>query len=333
MDRRTALEAAATLAAPWPASAQTPKARIGVLAPTTNYPRFEEWQAFVNEMARRGYREGREIEYVHRAAGIQTEPDLSERLRQGVEELSRLNVNLIYVVEGDTALPSIKRISPSMPVVVDRFYLDPVERGLVASLARPGGNVTGNAVLHTELESKMVELLLEAMGAQPMVGYLDVTYMQTWPRYPRVLESRRALGRTLRFTPVFDWLERFDELDTVLGRLKSRGVRAVKFDDPEFFVERRGEVAAAFTDRGLAAVSNEAAYTRDGLLLTFGWDVGDIARRSAAYVDRILRGTRPQDLPVEQVSTFKVGVNLATARALAIRLPRSLVVRAHEVIE
>ena len=333
MDRRKALETAAALAAPWRAGAQTLKARIGVISLIADYSRLEEWQAFANEMARRGYREGHEVEYVHRGANIQTEPELSERLRQGVEELSRLKVNLIYVVDGDAALPSIKRISPTIPVVVDRFYLDPVERGLVASLARPGGNVTGNAVLQSELEGKMVELLLEATGPQPMVGYLDVTYMQTWPRYPRVLESRRALGRTLHFTPVFDWLERFDDLDSVLRRFQRQGVRAVKFDDPEFFVDRRSDVAAAFIARRLAAVSTETAYTRSGLLLTFGWDVADIARRSAAYADRILRGTRPQDLPVEQVSTFKVGVNLATARALAIRLPRSLVVRAHEVVE
>jgi putative ABC transport system substrate-binding protein len=115
--------------------------------------------------------------------------------------------------------------------------------------------------------------------------------------------------------------------------LQRRGARAVKFDDPEFFVDRRDEVAAAFRARKLAAVCSELAYTRAGLLLTFGWDVASIARRSAAYVDRILRGARPQDLPVEQVSSFRLGVNLATARALDIRLPRAIVVRANEVVE
>ncbi|HET7527412.1 MAG TPA: ABC transporter substrate-binding protein [Burkholderiaceae bacterium] len=335
MERRKILEAAAASAAPWPvgARAQGPKHRVGVLALSADYARFEEWRAFADEMARRGYQEGREVEYLHRAPGIQTEPEMSQQLQRSVDELSRMKVALIYVVEGDVALRSVMRFAPPVPIVVDRFYLDPVERGLVASLARPGGNVTGNAVLDGELEHKMIELLLEAAGAQSVVGYLDIEHLRTWPLYPRVLQRRRELGRTLRFTPVVESLERFDELSAALERLQRQGVRAVKFDDPEFFLDRRADVAAAFTARRLAAVSNELAYARAGLLLAFGWDVGDIARRSASYVDRILRGTRPQDLPVEQVTKFRLGVNLATARSLGIKLPRSIVVRAQELVE
>jgi len=335
MKRRKVVQGAAAVAAPWPvrARAQTQRHRIGVLALSADYARYEEWRAFADEMARRGHREGREVEYVHRAPGTLTEPEMSRRLQQAVEELVRMKVDLIYVVEGDVALRGFMQLAPTVPVIVDRFHFDPVDRGFVASLARPGGNITGNAVLDEQLEAKMVEFLLEATGTQPLVGYLDATYQRTWPLYARVQERRRELGRTLRFAPVVEWLKRFDELGAATDRLKRQGVRAVKFDDLEFFVERRAEVAAAFTARKVASVSNEPAYARAGLLLAFGWDVGDIARRSAAYADRILRGSRPLDLPVEQVSKFKLGVNLATARTLGIVLPPSLVLRADEVVE
>ena len=334
MERRKVLSAAAAVSAPWPVGmrAQVRARRIGVLALSADYARFDEWRAFADEMARRGYREGREVEYVHRAPGVQTEPEMSRRLRQSVDDLLRMKIDLLYVVEGDVAVRGLRAAAPTVPVVVDRFYFDPVERGHVASLARPGGNVTGNAVLNEQTEIKMVEFLLQATGAQAVVGYLDIAHLVSWPMYPRVLQQRRELGRVLAFTPVVETLERFDQLGATLDHMRRQRVRAVKFDDPEFFAERRGEVAAAFAARRVAAISNELAYTKAGLLLTFGWDIEDIARRSAAYVDRILRGTRPQDLPVEQVARFKFGVNLATARAIGVQLPTAVIARADELV-
>ena len=334
MERRKVLSAAAAAAAPWPVGVrpQARPRRIGVLALSPDYPRFDEWRAFADEMARRGYREGRDVAYIHRAPGVLTEPEMSRRLRQSVDDLLRMKVDLLYVVEGDAAVRGVRATAPSVPVVVDRFYFDPVEEGHVASLARPGGNVTGNAVLNEQMEAKMIEFLLQATGAQAVVGYLDIAHLVTWPMYPRVLQRRRELGRALAFDPVVETLEQFDRLGAKLDDMRRQGVRAVKFDDPEFFSERRVEVAAAFATRRLAAISNEPAYTKAGLLLTFGWDVEDIARRSAAYVDRILRGARPQDLPVEQAARFKLGVNRATASAIGIQLPTAVIARADELV-
>ncbi|HSB22182.1 MAG TPA: hypothetical protein VLE94_03635, partial [Burkholderiaceae bacterium] len=239
MKRRTTLGVAAALAAPWPlrAQVQARPRRLGVLALSAGYPQFDEWRAFADEMGRRGYREGREVEYVHRAPGVQTEPELSRRLQQRAAELLQLKVDLLYLVEGDMALRGIRALTRTVPVVVDRFYFDPVERGHVASLARPGGNVTGNAVLDAEAEAKMVEFLLQATGPQAVVGYLDIGHLLTWPFYPHVMEQRRQLGRALSFTPVIESLDRFDQLAAALERLGRQGVRAVKFDDPEFFVD------------------------------------------------------------------------------------------------
>jgi len=334
MERRTVLNAAAAVAATWPIGVrpQGRTRRIGVLALSADYPRFDEWRAFADEMARRGYRDGRDVEYVHRAAGVLTEPEMSRRLRQSVDDLLRIKIDLLYVVEGDVAVRGLRAAAARVPVVVDRFYFDPVERGHVASLARPGGNVTGNSVLNEQTEAKMVEFLLQATGSQAAVGYLDIAHLATWPMYPRVLQQRRELGRALAFAPVVETLEQFDHLGATLDRMRRQGVRSVKFDDPEFFSGRRGEVAAAFAARRLAAISNELAYTKAGLLLTFGWDVEDIARRSAAYVDRILRGVRPQDLPVEQVARFKLGVNLVTGRAIGLQLPSAVIARADELV-
>ena len=334
MERRKVLSAAATVAATWPVGVrpQTRVRRIGVLALSPDYPQFDEWRAFADEMARRGYREGREVEYVHRASGVLTEPEMSRRLRQSVDELLRMKIDVLYVVEGDAAVRGLRAATVPVPVVVDRFYFDPVERGHVASLAGPGGNITGNAVLNEQMEAKMVEFLLQATGTQAVVGYLDIAHLVTWPMYPRVLQQRRDLGRALAFTPVVETLEQFDHLGAKLDRMRREGVRAVKFDDPEFFSDRRREVASAFAVRRLAAISNEPAYTKAGLLLTFGWDAEDIANRSAAYVDRILRGARPHDLPVEQAARFKLGVNRATARAIGIQLPSAVLARADELV-
>jgi hypothetical protein len=122
---------------------------------------------------------------------------MSRRLRQSGDDLSRMKIDVLYVVEGDVAVRGLRAAAPGVPVVVDRFHFDPVERGHVASLAWPGGNVTGNAVLNEQAEVKMVEFLLQATGAQAVVGYLDLAHLVSWPVYPRVLQQRRELGRAL----------------------------------------------------------------------------------------------------------------------------------------
>ena len=333
--RHLLTRAAAPLLTPvsvWP-QASPPRWRVGVLTLTANYERFDEWRAFADEMARRGHVAGRSVEYIHRSAATDTEPELSKRMAQLAGELVRLKVDLIYLAEGDLGLRAVHQAARTMPIVVDRFHLDPVDIGYVSSLSRPGGNITGNAVLGLEQEAKAIELLLQTLGPIGVVGMLEQSYQRTWTHYERLRATREAAARKLGVVLAFRSVDRFEQLAPVLAQMRRDGVRAVKFDDPEYFVNRRADVAAAFTAQRLPAISMEPAYARAGLLMAFGWDVEDIARRSASYVDRILRGARPQDLPVEQVSKFKLAVNVRTARAIGVVVAPSILARADEVIE
>jgi putative ABC transport system substrate-binding protein len=171
------------------------------------------------------------------------------------------------------------------------------------------------------------------VGTPAKVALLDPSHLKTWSLYPQLQSRRHELARALGVKLVFHSADRVEELGPLLAQLRRDGVRAVKFDDPDLFVDRRSEVAAAFYAARMPALSVESAYVKAGLLLAFGWDVEDIARRSAAYVDRILRGQRPQDLPIEQVSRFKLAVNLATARAIGVKIPPTILARADEVIQ
>lgn len=332
--RHLLTRAAAPLLAPtgvWP---QAPRRRlVGVLTQAADFERFDEWRAFAGEMARLGHVAGRSVEYVHRSVGTDAEPELSKRMAQRAAELARMNVDVIYLAEGDPALRAVRQAVRTIPIVVDRFFLDPVELGYVASFSRPGGNVTGNAVLGLELEAKAIELLAQTLGAVGVLGVLESSFQRTFVNYARVMTAREAVARRLGVRLALRTADNFEQLAPMLAQMRRDGVRAVKFDDPEYFADRRAAVAAAFMAERMPAVSIEPAYARAGLLMSFGWDVEDIARRSALYVDRILRGASPRELPVEQVSKFKVAVNVRTARAIGVVVAPSLLARADEVIE
>jgi putative ABC transport system substrate-binding protein len=336
VDRRLCLLRGAAMMLPFATAWSQARAivrRVGVLAESADYERMDEWKAFADEMARRGHVAGRNVEYLHRNAGTNAEPELSRRLQQAAAELVQRKIDVLYLAEGDVGLRAVRPVVSPIPIVVDRFYFDPVERGHVASLSRPGANVTGNAVLYAQHEAKGIELLVQALGMGTKLAVIDPSHLRTLPLYPQVQAVRREVAHALRVTLVDGWVDRVEDLAPLLAQLKRDGVRAAKFDDPIFFIDRRAEVAAAFTAARLPALSFEPAYVKLGLLLALGWDVEEIARRSAGYVDRILRGQRPQDLPVEQVSKFKVAVNLATARAIGVKIPASVLARADEVIE
>jgi putative ABC transport system substrate-binding protein len=307
--------------------------RIGLLSIAEAYIRWPEWRAFVDELARLGFVQGRDVEYLSRHAGTYDEPQSSQRLMAAAAELVALRVDLIYAVEVSATALAAQRVTQTVPVIFDRAWFDPVETGLVSNLARPGRNVTGNAVLGVELESKAIEALVATVGTKAPIGLVQSTAVRSWPNYERLERARAAIGRALGVQLEVFEADSVRQLGVELARMRRLGLRGVKIDDPEEFVGRREEVAAMFTANRLAAVSTEVDFARAGLLIGLGWDVEEIARRSAGYANRILRGARPGDLPVEQVTKFKLVVNRRTARALDLTLPPALLARADEVID
>ena len=187
-------------------------------------------------------------------------------------------------------------------------------------------------MLGFELEGKAIEALVTVVGTKAPIGVVQSTALRSWPNYERVKTKRIVIERTLGVR-----LE-VSEADgssswAMNWRAARQGVRGVKIDDPEEFADRREEVAAMFAANRLAAVSTEPEFARAGLLIGLGWNVEAIARRSAGYAHRILGGARPGELPVEQVTKFKLILNRRAARMIGTTLLRALLVRADEVIE
>lgn len=337
-DRRSTLRwlglsALPGLAPAWSQPAGKRPWRVGVLGNTEAYVQAAEWRAFVAELARRGFAEGKNLSFVHRYAGTYVEPEATKRMVQQAQALVLAGVDLIYAVDDGSSATAALQVTRMVPIVFDRSWRDPVGLGLASSLARPGGNATGNAVLGLQIEAKAFEVLANALKPLKSIAVLRTSMVASWPAFAPIAEQRRALARKLGVELVFFEVDTVEALPAVLQRIRAAGIRAVKFDDPEGFDTRRREVVAHFERYGLAGLSMETDYARQGLLFGFGWDVIDIARRSARYVAQILNGARPGDLPVEQVDKVHLVVNLRAAQALGLRLPASVLARADEVIQ
>ena len=307
--------------------------RIGLLSVTETYMKLPEWRAFVEELVRLGHVQVRDIEYLHRYAGTYDEPQMSRLLVAAAAELVAQRVDVIYAVEITATVLAAQRVTQSVPIIFDRSWIDPVELGLVSSLSRPAGNITGNAVLGFELEGKAIEALLAVVGAKAPIGVIQSAALRSWPNYERVKAKRSVIERTLGVRLEIGEADGIQQLGDELARMRRQGVRGIKIDDPEEFAYRREEVAAMFAANRLAAVSTEPEFARAGLLIGFGWDVEEIARRSAGYAHRILGGARPGELPVEQVTKFKLILNRRAARMIGTTLPRALLAGADEVID
>ena len=315
---------------PFAVEAQQPRkvARIGYLltgsleSPETRVA----LDAFRQGLSERGYVEGRNIVVEYRTAEgrIERFPDLAR-------ELVRLNVDLIVAGATPTARAA-RQATTTIPIVAFAMG-DPVGDGLVASLARPGGNVTGLTFLGPQLVPKRLELLRELLPKVSRVGVLwhpgafaDRTMKDMWKETEA---AARALGVQLQPAEARE----ADELDGAFSRMTRARVDAVlPFPSTMLFNERKRLVALAAKHR-LPAMFNARQFVELGGLIAYGADLPDLTRRSAIYVDKILKGAKPADLPVEQPTTFELSINLKTAKALGLTIPPSLLVRADHVIE
>jgi putative ABC transport system substrate-binding protein len=254
--------------------------------------------------------------------------DPAEMLPRFAAELVALNVDVI-VASGTQAVRAAKEATQRIPIVTTGSG-DPVGTGLVASLARPGGNITGMSLFQPELSGKRLELLREIAGDIPRVAVL-------WnPDDPPVVLSLReteSAGRALGIEVDGVEVRRADDFDAALASVTGLHPKAiVVLSSPLMMVNIRRIALWALESR-LPAIFWERAFPASGGLMSYGPDLDSLARRSAVFVDKILKGAKPADLPIEQPTKFDLVINMATAKALGFTVPQSLLLRADEVIE
>jgi putative ABC transport system substrate-binding protein len=322
--RRRALIAAVggALAAPGATVAQPAKMRrIGVLSPFSPDTAKEWHHALEAGLAEAGWTPGRNLAIEYRFAD-----DSGARLDDLAAELVRLNVDLI-VSEVTEASWAAKRATSTIPIVVVAVG-DPVAAGLVTTLARPGGNVTGLSQNIVESAAKRLELLKLVVPELAEVGVLWTSEDQNSALNWREDQSAAArLGLSARSLEV----RAAADLNKVLAGIA--GLRGLHTVPGPLFVANLQAIAEAAKAHRVASIFHLPEYARLGGLLAHGPDRRDLFRRAALYVDRILKGARPADLPVEQPTKFGLSINLATARAIGVAIPPLVLAQADEVIE
>jgi putative tryptophan/tyrosine transport system substrate-binding protein len=307
-----------------PAEAQQPTKirRIGFLtgSPSVFPGRTEAFRQGLREL---GYVEGKNIviEWRYTEGKLDRYPALAA-------ELVRLKVDII-VSGGPTATGFLKEATTTIPIVMG-FDTDPVGSGLVASLARPGGNITGLSVLSPELGGKRLELLKEIV---PKLSRVAVLGSSTLPGNAQTLRetelAARALGVKLQY---FDVLSPKDIEAAFRGTVKGHADAVLALGNTVLNAHRT-QVADLAVKSRLPAIYYAAEFVEDGGLMFYGVDFPDLFRRAATYVDKILKGAKPADLPVEQPKKFEFIINLKAAKQIGLTIPPNVLVRADKVIK
>jgi ABC-type uncharacterized transport system substrate-binding protein len=308
-------------AAPQSADAQmTGKpARIGILAVSPLRP----IQSLRQKLQELGYVEGKNLLLEYRFA-----EGRDDRYPALAAELVALNVDVL-VPWGTPAALAAKRATNTIPIVVGAMG-DVLSTGVVTDLAHPGGNITGFSSINIELEGKRLELLKDLVGSLSRVGVLwNATNPVNQVTVERVRQVAEAWGFALDLVEV----RHKDEVEAALLRLADARPDGVLVAPDLLLVSKRLEIVEAMATRRIPAVYPFREYAEVGGLIVYGADLGVLFQRAAVYVDKILKGARPGDLPVQQATEFELIINLKTAKALGLTIPPSLLARADEVIE
>jgi putative tryptophan/tyrosine transport system substrate-binding protein len=296
--------------------------RIGLLESGSLAGRAPLWEAFRQAMRELGYVEGRSVVFEARGAG-----GGSERLPALATELVRLKVDVI-VTAGAAAAQAARQTTATIPIVMASG--NPLQLGLVASLGRPGGNVTGIQTLSVELSGKRLEMAREVVPGASRLAILGDTGSPASVSGVRETQATApALGVRLYAVSVRSPADLDGAFSTIA---RERPAVLIVTPSPMFFGERRRLAELAVKHR-LPTVYGSLEYAEAGGLLAYGADLADGFRRAPVYVDRILKGARPGDLPIEQATKLRLVVNLKTAKALGLTIPPAVLARADEIIE
>jgi len=296
-------------------------ARVGLLTLSSPDQAVGKIAAFREGMSELGYQEDHNIVYEVRFAEGRI-----DRLAALAIELLQANVDVI-VPSGYPAIRAVQKETKTLPIVV-AIMSDPVEEGFAASYARPGGNITGLAFQDADLTTKRLEILKEVV---PSLSRVAVLWDRGMPAsLLKVTESAaQALGLTLEVLPVADSLELDKAFDAVPG---SKAQAVFQVASPRFAAQR-GAIAKLAIEKGMPAACEQRDFSISGCLVSYGPSFDAMYRRAAYYVDKILKGAKPADLPIEQPTKFELVINLRTAKALSLNISPALLSRADEVIE
>jgi putative ABC transport system substrate-binding protein len=313
-------------AAAWPLVARAQQAATMPMVGFLGTPSAAIWAprtaAFVRRLDELGWTEGRTIALRYRWA-----EGRSERFGPLAAELVSLGVDVI--VTSGAAVDAVKRVTTTIPVVF-AIGADPVGSGHVASLARPGGNITGLSLQAPDVAGKRLEFL---SAMKPGLRRLAILANVGYPASLAEIGEVEAAARPLGYDSVRLEIRRAEDIEPAFGSAKGRADALYVCGFDPLVNGNRGRINALAVGMGLPAVYGEQNYVQAGGLMSYGPNFPDLFRRSAGFVDKILRGAKPADLPVEQPTKFDLAINLKTAKALGLDVPDRLLALADEVIE
>jgi ABC-type uncharacterized transport system substrate-binding protein len=323
------ISVAVSISVPIPAQAQQPKkvARIGYLAPSDAASEAARAEAIRLALRELGYIEGQNIaiEYRYAEGKIDRFPELAA-------DLVRLKVDIIVAAGGTLTVRAVMNATKTIAIVMTGGGADPVRAGLIESLARPGGNVTGLTILNRELGGKRLELLKEAV---PKLSRVAVLYDPALPASVReVKEVLPADARALKLT-IQPWeiraVDDFEKVFAALSKQRPDGLYALTTG--RVMRPNQKRIAGFALKSRLPSVSSNEEFVDAGGLISYAADDVDSYRRVAIYVDKILKGAKPADLPVEQPTKFELIINLKTAKQIGLTIPPAVLARADKVIK
>jgi ABC-type uncharacterized transport system substrate-binding protein len=326
MRRREFISLLGGAAAAWPlavrAQQPTKMPRIGFLAlgpAAVAARRVDILQAGLRDL---GYVEGKNIGFEFRWA------DRVEQLPELAADLVRMNVDVIFA-PASTEVEPLRQATKVIPIVFG-FHADPVGIGHVASLARPGGNITGLTMLLTDLAPKELEILKDAV---PQAKRIGVLWNPTTPSHPPAVKAVEAGGEKLAVELLMLPAQTAEDLDAAFSTMTRERVDAFLVVASPLSRVQRFHLAELELSHRLPGMFGGRDNVEAGGLMSYAADLNDLSRRAAAYIDKILKGAKTADLPVEQASRYELVINLKTAKALGLTVPPTLLARADEVIE
>jgi putative ABC transport system substrate-binding protein len=296
--------------------------RIGYLAPSSGAGAAEK--AFLQGLQSLGYIEGQTIAIEWRFA-----QEKFDRLPDLASELVGLKVDVIVTSGGYPTVQAVKNATTTIPIVMTRVS-DAVDLGFVASLARPGGNITGISILAPELSAKLIELAKETIPKASRVAVLANPSGLNWKLYFKQMDgTARSLGVQLLAVQ----LRKPDEIESAFNTARSKRADALIIPPSGFLTRHRKRIIELAAQSRLPAIGSNATWAEEGCLLAYGPSIAESYRRAAVYVDKILKGTKPAELPVEQPMKFEFVVNLKVAKQIGLTIPPNVLARADRVIK
>jgi putative tryptophan/tyrosine transport system substrate-binding protein len=325
--RRGFITLLAGAAAAWPLAARAQQAgkvwRIGLLSGASREPTSSNYEAFLQGMRELGYVEGRDFVMEYRFADGKY-----ERFPELAAELVRLKVDVL-VTGTAAAIRTLQRATTTIPIVL-AYSTDPAGNGFVASLARPGGNITGLSGSSDDTSPKQLELVTTVIPTASRIGLLG---NPASPTFAGVRTGAEIAAQKVGLTIVPVEARNPEEIDSAFAEFDRQRVQAfIAAGDAVFFTHRQRIAELALSNR-LPSMFPQREYAAAGGLMSYGENLSGFFRRAASFVDKILKGAKPGDLPIEQPTRFNLVINRKTADALGVTIPAQLYIFAEEVIE